>query len=116
MFYRGLGISQTTVKKQIIAGAFICFSHLTDQVAISDRRLINSSQKSGMKMSKLCQLLCEFSGILVIHLLQVKLLRGRKRFSQPALATVEPLYPYAVALMRRDTEVRWSVKFRFYQK
>ena len=67
MFYRGLGISQTTVKKQIIAGAFICFSHLTDQVAIWDRRLINSSQKSGMNMSKLCQLLCEFSGILLAN-------------------------------------------------
>ena len=52
MFYRGLGISQTTVKYQIIAGAFICFSHLTDQVAIWDRRLIHSSQKSGMKMSQ----------------------------------------------------------------
>ena len=30
---------------QIIAGAFICFSHLTDQAFIWDRRLIPSSQK-----------------------------------------------------------------------
>ena len=41
-----------TVKYQIIAGAFICFNHLTDQAFIWDRRLIPSSQKSGMKMSQ----------------------------------------------------------------
>ena len=32
--------------------AFICFNHLTDQAFIWDRRLIPSSQKSGMKMSQ----------------------------------------------------------------
>ena len=41
-----------TVKYQIVAGAIICFNHLTDQAfiweqaAIWDRRLIPSSQKS----------------------------------------------------------------------
>ena len=88
MFYRGLGISQTSVKYQIIAGVFICFSHLTDQVAIWDRRLINSSQKSGMKMS---QTPPTFRWILwhpagqFVRLPQVKLLRRRKRCSQPPL-------------------------------
>ena len=32
------------------------------------------------------------------------------------LTTIEPPYPYAVALMHRDTEVRRSVKFSFYRK
>ena len=80
---------------QIIARAFICFNHLTDQAfswdqaAIWDKRLIPSSQKwwialiLGWKCHKLRQPLCEFSGVL----LQVKLLRRRKRFSQPALAS-----------------------------
>ena len=50
--------SYHTVTYHIIAGAFICFNHLTDQVfiwdqaAIWDRRLIPSSQKSEMKMSQ----------------------------------------------------------------
>ena len=50
--------SYHTVTYQIIAGAFICFNHLTDQAfiwdqaAIWDRRLIPSSQKSEMKMSQ----------------------------------------------------------------
>ena len=40
-----------TIKYQIIAGAFIYLNHLTDQAFIWDKRLIPSSQKSGMKMS-----------------------------------------------------------------
>ena len=46
------------VKYQIIARAFSCLNHLTnqafiwDQAAIWDRRLIPSSQKSEMKMSQ----------------------------------------------------------------
>ena len=50
--------SYHTVTYQIIAEAFICFNHLTDQTFIWDqaaiwaRRLIPSSQKSRMKMSQ----------------------------------------------------------------
>ena len=71
-----------------MAGAFICFSHLTDQASIWKRHLIPSSQKSGMKMSQLRELPCELSGILLGNscLLQVKLLRRGKWFSRPALA------------------------------
>ena len=71
--------SYHTITYQIIAGAFICFDHLTDQTFIWDQEAIWAWP---LKCHKLRQPLCEFSGIL----LQLKLLWRRKRFSQPALA------------------------------
>ena len=74
--------------------AFICFNQLTDQAffwdqaAIWDRRLIPFSQKSRMKMSQTSpasQWTHASFWAIIVHLLQMKLLRQRKWFSQPAL-------------------------------